>query len=367
MKIGINASFARKFNTGIGQVTVNYLKALSKDTQNFDYVLYLEEELELNFSKFKKQVFLPLWKRDDLIRKILWEKYLLPGKIKRDKCKSFISLYQCPTILPKKIKHTMVVHDIIPKLFPEYVNNFRKKMYWKMTEKAIKKADKIIAISEHTKKDLMDYLHIAEDKISVRHIDVDNIYKREILDDESQHVLEKYKLAPGYIYNTGGLDKRKNIEKLLKAYKILIEKVEKAPDLVISGKLKPEMKPLMTDGEGIAKDLGIKDRVVFLDFVPQDDMPALYKNAKIFVYPSIYEGFGLPVLEAMNVGVPVLTSGISSIPEVGGEAVRYIDPESPRNIAENMEEVLNSEEIQTELKSKEKKQANKFSWESFVK
>lgn len=368
MKIGINASFARKFNTGIGQVTVNYLKSLSSNLKdNNEYVLYLEEELELNFPYFQKNVCLPFWKRDDLIRKIWWEKFLLPRKARKDKCSEFISLYQCPTILSKEIKHTMVVHDIIPKLFPEYLNNFRKRFYWKLTEEAIKRADKIIAISEHTKKDLVDYLQVPKEKIKVSHIAVDNIYKKEIDEEESMDVLEKYSLKKGYIYNAGGLDKRKNIEKLLKAYQIMLGKDKNIPDLVISGKLNPKMEPLITNVEKIAEDLQIDDRVTFLGFVPQEDMPALYKNAKIFVYPSIYEGFGLPILEAMNVGVPVLTSGVSSIPEVGGEAVRYFDPESPKNMAENMEEVLGKENLRSDLIERGKQQAKKFNWESFIK
>lgn len=366
MKIGINASFARKFNTGIGQVTINYLKSLSKNLDNIEYILYLEEELEINLPKFKKKVFLPIWTRDDLIRKIWWEKFLLPNKIKKDNCQEFISLYQCPTIVSRKITHTMVVHDIIPKLFPEYLDNFRKKLYWKLTEKAIKKADKIITVSKHTKKDLMDYLQIPEDKIEVQYIDADDIYKREVSEEESENVMKKYNLKTGYIYNAGGLDKRKNISKLLKAYRILLKRKKDIPDLVISGKLNPKMKPLITDVEALAKELNIDDKVSFLDFVPQEDMPALYKNAKIFIYPSLYEGFGIPVLEAMNIGVPVLTSGVSSIPEIGGEAVRYIDPESPRNISENIEEVLSDATIQKELKNKGKEQAKKFSWSNFI-
>jgi len=261
----------------------------------------------------------------------------------------------------------MIVHDIVPKLFPEYLNNFRKKFYWKLTEKAIKKSDKIIAMSEHTKKDLIDYLHIPKNKIEVCYEDVDNLYKREISEEESSHVLEKYDLNSGYIYNAGGLDKRKNIEKLLKAYGILIKRDNNVPDLVISGKLMPKMAPLITDAKKIVKELGLEDKVVLLDFVPQEDMPALYKNSIIFIYPSIYEGFGLPILEAMNCGIPVLTSGISSIPEVRGEAVRYFDPESPRNMAENIEEVLNSEDLQKELSKKGIERAKKFSWDNFIK
>ena len=181
MKIGINASFLRKQNTGIGQVSANFLKELVEfsstklqiaNNKEFEFVLYLEEDTDLGllgdiaFSKvkFQKKVFLPKhYKRDDLFRKIWWEKVLLPKKVNQDDCDVLLSLYQCPTSLnknKKKIKHIMIVHDIIPKLFPTYLNNWRKKAYQRLTEKAISKADKIIAVSHRTEKDLIQHLGI---------------------------------------------------------------------------------------------------------------------------------------------------------------------------------------------------------------
>lgn len=367
-KIGINVSFLRKPATGIGQVTFNYLKALNKNSQSFKFYLYAEEKLSqnLNLTKnFRERIFLPPYKRDDLIRKIWWEKFLLSQKIKQDNCSAFISLYQCPTILPKNIKHTMVVHDIIPKLFPEYLNNWRKKLYWKLTEKGIKKADKIIAISNCTKNDLIKHLQIPSDKIGVRYLDVDEIYKKEVDENESARVLQKYNLEKGYIYFGGGLEKRKNVEILLEAYNLLRNK-RKMPDLVISGKLQPSLSPLVTNVEKIVKKLNLKESVRLLDFVPQEDLPALYKNAQMFVYPSLYEGFGLPVLEAMNCGTPVISSNSSSLPEVGGEAVEYFNPQNVEELAEKIKLFLDNENLRQEFAEKGKKQAKKFSWEKFV-
>ncbi|MCD6149533.1 glycosyltransferase family 4 protein [bacterium] len=416
MRIGINASFIRKPNTGIGQVSFNFLQKLKESSkynvlsikQDIEFVLYLEEDISLDLpSNFKKRVFLPLWKRDDLIRKIWWEKFLLPKKVKEDGCEAFISLYQNTTILRNMVvKHIMIAHDIIPEIFPEYLNNWRKKIYWNLTKRAIKKADKIISISEHTKKDLTQYLNIAPKKISVNYVDVDPIYKKEISEDESKRVLKKYNLKKGYIYFGGGLEKRKNAARLLKAYKLLLKNFEfrisnfdsnindqisnekkeinnskiniknsfkiqnskfKIPDLVISGKLMPKLAPLVTDTEKLVKDLGLQDKVKLLDFVPREDLPALYKNAGIFVYPSLYEGFGLPVLEAMNCGTAVICSNASSLPEVGGEAVEYFNPKDEKELAEKMKKVLNDNNLRNKLSTKGKKQAEKFSWSKFTK
>lgn len=392
MKIGINASFARKSNTGIGQVTLNFLKKLSEfpisylsdkqanfqfpnnfqisdfknNGEKLEFVLYLEEDLskDINFNlgkNFTKNVFLPKYKRDDLIRKIWWEKFCLPRRVKKDKCDVFISLYQCPTIFSKNIKHTMVVHDIVPKLFPEYLNNWRKKIYWKLTERAIKKADKIIAISEHTKKDLIKYLQISENKISVRYFDVAAIYKKEVSENELQRILKKYNLEKGYIYSGGGLEKRKNIDTLIYAYRKLLEKNKNIPFLVISGKLMPELSPLIVDVEKLVKELKLESKVKLLDFIPQKDLPALYKNSCMFIFPSRYEGFGMPPLEAMNQGVPVIMAKNSSLPEVGGNAVKYFNSENSKELAKKIKEILNNEGLRNELSQKGKEQAKFFS------
>lgn len=299
MKIGINASFARKPNTGIGQVTVNFLQKLIKSKfgsgklKNLEFVLYLEEDIDFKLPKnFTKKVFLPVWRRDDLIRKIWWEKKLLPKKAKKDKCDVFVSLYQSTTVMPEEIKHIMVVHDIIPELFPEYLNNSRKKEYWNLAKEAIEKSDKIVAVSKRTEKDLIQHLGIDSKKISIGHIDTDKIYKKEISESKSEKVLKKYGLKKGYIYGGGGMEVRKNIEELIHSYKVLLESNKKThliknfPQLVISGKLMPELAPLVTDVERIVKEMNLTKQVRLLDFVPQEDLPALYSNALVFVYPS---------------------------------------------------------------------------------
>ncbi|MFC1644648.1 glycosyltransferase family 4 protein [Patescibacteria group bacterium] len=366
-KIGINASFLRKLNTGIGQVTRNALNDLKNRIEGDSFILYLEDKAGLSLpDNFEEKAFLPFWKRDDLIRKILWEKFSLPKKVTEDNCESFISLYQCPTILGKNIKHTMVVHDIIPKLFPEYLNNWRKKLYWKLTEQAIKRADRIIAVSESTKIDLVEKLKISEEKIEVSHVDVDDIYKAEVSSEKSKEVLDKYDLSPGYIYSGGGLEKRKNIDKVIFAYNELRKSGVRLPKLVISGKMMPELAPLVTDVAGLVKDYELEADVRLLDFVSQEDLPAIYKNALFFVYPSEYEGFGMPVLEAMNQGIPVIAARNSSIAEVGGDAVVYFETENIDEMSRKIEDMVSNEELRVELSKKEKERARMFSWESFV-
>ncbi|MEI7891325.1 MAG: glycosyltransferase family 1 protein [bacterium] len=379
MIIGINASFLRKQNTGIGQVTTNFLKKLV-EIQNpkskisnygeMEFILYLEEDVDLILPEnFTKKIFLPTYKRDDLIRKIWWEKFSLPNMAKKDCCDVFLSLYQSPTVMPTKIKHIMLAHDIIPKLFPEYLNNFRKKIYQSLIESALDKADKIIAVSHRTEKDLINHLGISSSKITVLHVDVDEIYKKEINADENAKVLKKYNLKPGYIYNGGGLDARKNVENLLRAYKQMLDQygyTDKIPKLVISGKLMPELAPLVCDVTEVVKGLELENSVQILGYIPQQDLPALYKNAMMFVYPSLYEGFGLPVLEAMNQGTPVVTSKTSSLPEVGSDSVLYCNPSKIDDIAMVMRNVIIHDHLQASLSFKGKERASHFSWDKFT-
>ncbi len=378
MRIGVNASFARKPNTGIGQLTINFLKTLVKmqdSIYGLEFVLYLEEDLPENMSlpeNFRKRVFLPPYERDDLIRKIWWERYLLPKKVERDKCDVLISLYQSATPIEEPLWHIMIVHDIIPKLFPEYLNNFRKKIYWKLTENAIRGADKIIAVSKRTEKDIIQNLGLDGEKIAVSYEDADEIYKKEIAIEKEAEILKKYKLKPGYIYNGGGLEARKNTEGVIRAYKFLLEKnkvehfVRDFPRLIISGKLLPQLAPLATDAEKLVKELNLTEHVKLLDFVPQEDLPALYKNASIFVFPSFYEGFGIPVLEAMNIGTPVITSKFSSLPEVGGDSVLYCDPDDIKDMAMVIKNVLLNKDLRETLMRRGKERAKNFDWKKFV-
>jgi glycosyltransferase involved in cell wall biosynthesis len=393
MKIGINASFLRKPGTGIGQVTTNFLEKLVEfqnpniparpaggKFQNLKFFLYCEEKPKLDFElpeNFEIKNFLPhWWKRDDVPRKWLWEKQLAREAMK-DGCDVFISLYQSSTIFNSSpvIKHIMVVHDIIPKLFPEYRGNSRQAFYWKRVERGIKAADHIVAISESTKNDLITKLGISEKKISVAYPDCAPRFHTIPSETTVSDTLKKYKLTKGYIYHGGGLEVRKNTETLLCAYAKLVQKHtrslgyardDKLPPIVISGKIFDKSNPLATNVEKLVEDFGLRGQVKLLGFVPDEDLPSLYWGALFFVYPSLYEGFGLPVLEALRMGVPVLTSDNSSLKEVGGEAALYVDPKNMEALASQMERLLTDEKLRENLISQNAKQAVKFNWEKFV-
>ena len=385
MRIGINASFLRKPATGIGQVTLNFLRKLIElQVQNgklreHEIFLYMEEDYVLHLPEnFHKRIFLPLWRRDDILRKIFWEGRLLSHMAQKDKCDVFLSLYQSTSVFPRNVFHVMLVHDIIPHFFPEYLNNLRKRIYQKKIERGVVVADRILAVSKHTEKDLIRHFDISPEKISVNYIDVDPLFKKTVSHDVSARVLTKYHLSPGYIYAGGGLEKRKNIEGVLRAYAYLIsnfhfpisnqfpkQKIQ-IPKLVISGRLLPKLAPLVTDVSKLVRKLNLTPHVKVLDFVEQEDLPALYLGAQIFVYPSFYEGFGLPVLEAMNVGPPVVCARTTALPEVAGDAAVFCNPQEIRSIAEKIKLLLVSKDKRELYSERGKQRAKDFSWESFI-
>lgn len=378
MHIGINTSFLRKPGTGIGQVTTNLVRELVKITKRtsitdapHEFFLYCEEDPILDFpipENFHIRVFLPFWKRDDTLREMLWEKKLVKYALK-DGCEVFLSTYQSASIFPRSIHHSMIVHDIIPRLFPMYLENMKQCFFWWNKERGIRKAENIITVSECTKRDIMRELHIQEKKITVIPIDTDPRFLMPISKEREEEILKKYHLKSGYIYHGGGLEIRKNTETLLRVYKHLIEDTEwkkRLPKLVISGKIFNETNVLATNVKRIIRELHLEDSVVLLGFVPDEDIPALYFGALFFVYPSLYEGFGLPVLEALRMGIPVLSSENSSLMEVGGDAVLYTDPRDLNAMESQMKRLITDRSLREMLIARSSTQALSFNWERSI-
>lgn len=370
MKIGINASFLRKIDTGIGQVTNGFVHEISKSrSKKNEYFLYLERDIDFDLPKnFQKRVFLPmLWRRDDLIRKIWWEKFLLPRKVKKDGCAVFISLYQCPTFFSKNIRHKMLVHDLIPKVFPEYLDNWRKKFYFYLSGQAVRHVSQVLTVSEWSKRDIHKYLNIPKLKIKVAYPGVGDEFFREKSHNEDNQTLEKYGVFGRYIFYIGGFDSRKNIPALIRAFKILRERYDiRDIRLVLAGEDKSRFSHLFTDIKKGVKGLGLEENVKLVGFIEQKDVPAFYRQCELFVLPSLYEGFGLMALEAMASGAPAVVSKSSSLPEIGGDAVLYFNPYDEEEMARVMAKILRNDKLKRTLSQRGKERVQKFSWKKFV-
>lgn len=397
MIIGINASFLRKIDSGTGQVTANFLRQLVKDEKakkeedRDHFILYLEEDFswseigldeEADKKFFQKRIFLPWYQRDDLIRKIWWEKFLLPKRAQKDGCQVFFSLYQSATIFDSgKIQHLMLVHDVIWKIFPQYLENFRKKIYYLLVEMAIFKADKLLTVSVSSQKDLEKFFGFVPERITVAPIDCDQVFKLpRPTEVECQKVLAQHQIEKsGFLFYVGGFDQRKNVGFLIEAFGWLWKKYQENdwkekfvfPDLVLAGKFNAHLVPLVEDLPGkilqVGEKFGLpKEKIKMVGFVGQKDLPAFYASAGLFCFPSLYEGFGLPPLEAFNCDCPALANRNSSLKEVTGdiEELSFL-MDDPEKLAEKMSVIFSDEITRNKMIEAGRTRAQVFSWSNF--
>ncbi|MCH5203862.1 MAG: glycosyltransferase family 4 protein, partial [Oscillospiraceae bacterium] len=257
-----------------------------------------------------------------------------------------------------------VVYDTVVKDMPETMND-RTRMVLRLTlKKSIKRSDKIITISEFSKSRIIHHFGVSEDKISVVCCGIDRSrYSSERSKEKADECLKRLGIYEKYILYLGTLEPRKNITGLADAYKILSDTLPDCPVLVIAG------------GKGWlyesiferVKTMGLEDRVIFTGYVSDEDTPVLMSGAELFCFPSFYEGFGMPPLEAMACGTPAVVSDRTSLPEVVGDAALKADADSPEDIADAMKQILTNEQLKRSLSEKGLARADKFSWENSAK
>jgi glycosyltransferase involved in cell wall biosynthesis len=267
-------------------------------------------------------------------------------------------LYRVPASYRGKIVTTF--YDFapyrLPELFPRLSTAKLKTLY----SFAAKKSDRIITVSESTKKDARELLGFPEEKITAIHNGIDKRFFEE--DSFSRDDVKKnYGILGKYILFLGTLEPRKNLSRVLEAFARFKKNYQNSSDyqLVVAGK-----KGWLTEEYfQQTKDLGIEDDMIFTGYVGGDELKPLYTNAEFFVMPSLYEGFGQTIVEAMACGAPCLVSKVSSIPEIAGEAAYFVDPHDTDGIVKGMAELASNKDLRQSLSTKGKEQAKKFSWE----
>lgn len=255
-------------------------------------------------------------------------------------------------------KMVVTIHDLVFMKFPEH-RGALSDFYLKRTKIAIEKSQQIIADSLSTKKDLIDLLGVSSNKIKVVSLGVDHLFKK--INNQKEIVLRTQKyidLGQKYILAVGNLEPRKNLSVIVKAFSLLPLKLQQQYKIVfVGGKGWNNSRLQQT-----IHDHNLSSKVIFTGFVKDEDLPYIYNRASVFIYPSLYEGFGLPPLEAMACGTPVICSNTSSLPEVVGRAGLLINPQDETEIAQAMKKILNSPLLAQKLSAKGQKQAEKFSW-----
>jgi glycosyltransferase involved in cell wall biosynthesis len=347
-----NESAADGLNRYVGEI----LKGFLSRSSNFRVYtaatelarLYSQQVTAINSRSIYKNIY-----RNNLqgnLSRLLWHQTTLPRRLKRDN----ISLFYSPVpegMLYPYCPQVITIHDLLPIRFPETYP--RVKYYFRyILPKLIAASQAIIAVSEYTKQEIETYFVNCDRPIYV----VPQGYRSDIFKqlpaEVGDSVCQKYRLDR-FILCVGETRSYKNIRRLIEAFsKVQLSGVE----LAIVGQLNKLDKALLD----FPQQLRIGDRVKFLGYVSDADLAALYNAAKAFIFPSLYEGFGIPPLEAMACGCPVVASRVASIPEVCGCAAYYIDPESVDSLADGIYQVLNNKKIENYLKNEGLERAQKF-------
>ncbi len=341
MRIGFDAKRFFSNFTGLGNYSRFIVNALSETYPENEYLLYapkLRSHPEVN--SIIQNVFIKLKKPSQLTTSLrlgsFWRSYNLGKIAARDGVQLFHGLSnELPLTKPRQLKTVVTVHDLIFKRFPEFYKPVDIQIYnWKL-RRACRLADKIIAISKQTADDLIEFFNVEPAKIEVVYQGCHPNFKRTYTQEQLNAVQLRYNLPKEFILNVGTIESRKNVLPLLQSLKFLKHDLP----VVVVGKATAYMKQL-TDYIAVN---GLEKRVIFIHHAAFADLPAIYRLATVFVYPSLFEGFGIPIVEAISCGVPVITSLGSCFAEAGGPDCMYVDSKSPEQFADALEIVLSDE------------------------
>jgi glycosyltransferase involved in cell wall biosynthesis len=340
MKVGIDTQSTLGRKTGIGLYTANLLRALRQVATQHEYV-------ELSWGQTEEL-------RTD--QRLRWQQIGLPWRARAAHAELLhVTGFDAP--LWKPCPAVLTVHDLIGLLFPA---NFPpvSRLYWsRWLPWTVRWADKVITDSQHTARDLNQLLGISTQRISVIHLGVNDAF-RPMEDPEAlEAVRQKHGLPATIILYVGTLEPRKGLDTLIAAYGGLAADIPH--DLVIAGKLGWYTESLFQQ----AGALGLSQRIHFTGYMPDEDLPALYNLARLFVYPSRYEGFGLPPLEALACGLPVVCANAASLPEIVGDAALLVPPDDVEALAAAMRRVLDDTPLQAEMQARALRRAKRFTWE----
>ncbi len=360
MKIGFDAK--RFFNnfTGLGNYSRFVINALSEFVVDNEYFLYSPKAKDHpEFASILKRqnikVITPPKAYTLLHASSLWRTWGISREPSVKRLDVFHGLSQeLPAGLPAKIKKVVTVHDLIFIRYPELYKRIDVAIYKAKAKAACQKADKIIAASKQTANDIIDLLKIQPSKIEVVYQGSHPNFKKCLNPEQIHLVKTKYNLPQQYILNVGTIEERKNALVLVKAL-ALIPKELKTHIVIIGRPTNYKDKIVET-----AKALGVSEWIIFLHDVSFSDLPAVYQGAKIFVYPSFFEGFGIPIVEALESSVPVISALGSCLTEAGGPGSIYIHPDSEEELAFQLKRVLVDDQLRTEMITSGKKYVEQF-------
>lgn len=343
MHIGFDAKRYFQNKSGLGNYSRTLVHSLVQLYPDETFTLFSagDNQLELNSKNVKivsaNKSFKPLWRSFGIAQNIREEKIDIFHGLSNEIPFSLKQL---------KVKKVVTIHDLIFKHFPDHYPIIDRTIYNFKSKYACVNSDVIIATSESTKKDIVHFYNIKPEHIQVVFQSCDPIFKIILQKEERDKILFQYNLPKEFILYVGSFNKRKNVKAIIEAYS-LIPKHLRVPVVCIGQENgHTEMLKKMT------RVHQLQDSFIFLHQIESKQLPAFYQSAICFIYPSLFEGFGIPILEAMSSACPIITSNNSSLVELGGDAAVYINPSHIEEIAQAIQKVISSKEIQENIKVK---------------
>jgi glycosyltransferase involved in cell wall biosynthesis len=369
IRIGIDARFYGPKQKGLGRYVQKLVENLEKVDSSNQYIIFLRKEnwpeYQPSNPNFKKVLTDYRWYT-------LKEQILMPFKIWQTKVDLMhFPHFNLPIFCFKPF--VVTIHDLVLKKFPtRRASTLGPFLYWLknlayrlVVYSAVKRAKKIIAVSEYTKKDILKYFKVKPEKIEVIYEGVplkaclsDTTPPDEGVESQGTPLIDKkYNIRKPYLLYVGNAYPHKNLERLILTFKKLIEDKQMDLQLVLVGGIDYFYQRLKENSSTAPPG-----KIVFTDFVSDEELTLLYQNASLYVFPSLGEGFGLPPLEAMAFGLPVISSQATCLPEILGQAALYFDPENIEDMAERIKQVLRNEELQKKLIDQGFKKIQEYSW-----
>jgi len=341
MKIAIDTQIAQGQKTGFGFYVQNLVENLKIIDHKNNYIL-------IN-PKSDKDLSAP--------KRFVWDQYGFPRLALKKKVDIIHQPCFSAPVLHGRAKLVLTCHDIIGITFSKDLPFFSRQYFGKWMPFSYRYADKIICDSENTKNDLIRVLKIPKEKLKVIYLAASKLFKPVYDKNKIDEVKKKYQIKDKYFLYLGTLNPRKNIELIIKVF-ARIYKNYPGYQLIISGKKTWHYQNLIK----IVNDLNLEDQVIFTDYVPDEDSLYLYNGSEIFLFPSLYEGFGLPPLEAMSCGRPVISSNATSLKEIIGDGGVLVSPNDEKSWIKNIERVIKNKIFKNDLEGKALQQVKKFSW-----
>jgi len=353
MRIGFDGKRATNNLTGLGNYSRWLIHCMATQYINNQYFIYTPKTKKklLTQSVFAlKNIRLKL----PSVSKFLWRSLGIKKQLQQDEVTLYHGLSQeIPFGIQKtNIKSIVTIHDLIYLKRPSEYSFINRNIYRFKSKYACKNADKIIAISETTKSDIVELYRINPDKIEVIYQSCDELFKIPASEQQKQNIVNKYKLPKEFLLNVGRIVPHKNQLLIIKA----LQKLNKKTPLVIVGKKSKYTQILLKT----IQHLGLEESVILLNDVPNADLPIIYQCATIFVFPSFYEGFGIPIIEALYSGTPVIAATGSCLEEAGGPNSVYVSPTDHAELAKKIDTLLENENLRKEMAVKGLAYVQKF-------